>query len=71
MILILKGRFKGENNQRWNCITLVDQTKSDIPTRRWINRILYRRCGLENQERGFLLARENGRKARIVDYDPM
>ena len=33
--------------------------------------ILYRRCGLENQEKGLLFARENRRKASIGDYDTM
>ena len=71
MMMTLKGIFKGENNLKWNCVTLADQTKSGIPTRRWISRILYRRRELEKQERGFLFAKDNGRKSRIGDYDPM
>ena len=50
MMMTPKGRFKGENNLRWHCVPLVDQTKSGIPTRRWIIWILYRRCNFENQE---------------------
>ena len=50
---------------------MVYQTKSGITTRKWISRILYRRCELEKQEIGFLLARDNGRKVIIGDYDPM
>ena len=71
MMMTLKGRFKGENNLRWNCVPLADQTKSGIPKRRWIRRILYRQCELENQEMGFLFARANREKEIIGDYDPM
>ena len=71
MMMALKGRSKGENNLWWHCVPLADQTKIGITTRRWISRIIYRICKLENQERGFLFARDNGRKASIGDYDPM
>ena len=50
---------------------MADQTKSGIPTRMWTIRILYCQCELEKKERGFLFARDNGRKAIIGDYDPM
>ena len=46
MRMTLRGRFKGGNNLRWNCILLADQTKSGIPTRRWISLILYCRFEL-------------------------
>ena len=68
MMMTLKGIFKGGNNLRWHCVPLSDQTKSGIPTRRRISRILYRRCDLEKQERVFLFARYNGKKASIGDY---
>ena len=71
MMMTLKGRFKGENNLRWHCVPLEYQKKSGIATRRWISWILYHRCELEKQERGFLFARDNRRKASIGDYDPM
>ena len=50
---------------------MEEQTKSGIPTRIWISRILYRQCEFDNQERGFLFARYNRSKASIGDYDPM
>ena len=71
MMMTLKGRFKGGKKPAVAFVPLADQTKIGIPTRRWISWILYRRCELENQERGFLFARDNGRKASIGDYDPM
>ena len=69
MMMTLKGVFKGENNLWWHCVPLSDQTKSGIPTRNWISRILYRLCDLEKQERVFLFAMDNGSKASIGDYD--
>ena len=71
MMMTLKGIFKGKNNLLWHCVSLEEQTKSGIPTQRWISRILYQRCELEKKERGFLIAKDNGRKARIGDNDPM
>ena len=71
MMMTLKGRFKGENNPRWHCVPLADQTKSGIPTRRCIIWIIYRQCELDNQDSCFLFAIYNGRKASIGDYDPM
>ena len=37
MMIILKGIFKGVNNLWWHCVPLSDQTKSGIPTRKWIS----------------------------------
>ena len=71
MMMTLKVRFNGENNLWWNCVPLADQTKSGIPTRMWIGRILYRQCGLEKQERGLLFSIYNRIKATIVNFDPM
>ena len=65
MMMTFKEIFKGKNNLRWHCVPLADQTKSGIPTRRWISWMLYRRFELDNKERGFLFARDNGRKAII------
>ena len=70
MMMTLKGRFKGGNNLRWHCVSLADK-KRVIPIMSWISQILYRRCCLENQEKGFLFVRDNGRKASIGDYDSM
>ena len=46
IMMTLKGIFRGGDNLRWYCVPLTDQTKSGIPTRRWISCILYRRCEL-------------------------
>ena len=71
MMRTTKGKFKGKNNLQCHCVLLAGQIKSGIPTRRWIGRILYRRCELDKQERVFLFARDNGQKASIGDYNHM
>ena len=71
MMMTLKGRLKGENNLWWHCVLFEDQTKIWIPTRKWVIRIIYSQCKLENYERGLLLSRDNGRHASIGYYDPM
>ena len=59
MMMTPKGRFKGGNNLRCHCVLFVDQTKIGIPKIRCIIHILYLRCELKNQERGFLVDRDN------------
>ena len=59
-MITLKGRFKGENNLRWHCVPIADITKSGIPTRRWISRLLDRRVNREGKRAGYLFARKNG-----------
>ena len=71
MMRTLKGRFKGKNNLCWYFVLLTYQTKSGIPTRKWIIWILYRWCKLDNQEKGFLFVRDNIQKESIGYYDPM
>ena len=71
MMITLKGQFKGENNLRWHCVPLADQTKSGIPTQRWISRILHHRTMVDKDRVGYLFARLKGRKASLGDYDPL
>ena len=71
MMITLKGKFKGENNLRWHCVPLADQTQSRIPTRRWISRMLHRRAIGDQDKVGYLFARPKGRKSSLGDYDPL
>ena len=71
IMITLKGKFKGENNLRWHCVPIADLTKSKIPTRRWISRLLSRRVRVEGHRTGYLFARPKGRKASLGDYDPL
>ena len=71
MMITLRGKFKGENNMRWHCLPLADVTKSGIPTRRWISRLMWRRTGREGKRAGHLFAKRNGKRASLGDYDPL
>jgi len=42
MIITLQGRFKGEVDQRWHIVPICDVTRSGIPFRLWLERIMYR-----------------------------
>ena len=41
MIITIKGKFKWEKNISWHCVPIADQTKTVIPTRRLISRMLH------------------------------
>ena len=71
IMITLKGKFKGESNLRWHCVPIADISKSGIPTRRWISRLVSRRVSKEQRRTGYLFARENGKKASLGDYDPL
>lgn len=71
IMITLRGKFKGEHNLRWHCVPLADVSKSRIPSRCWISRLLRRRMILEGCKVGFLFARRNGAKASLGDYDPL
>ena len=71
VMITLRGKFKGENNLRWRCIPIRDLSKSRIPSRRWISRLLLRRTQLEGCTKGFLFARANRDKASLKDYNPL
>ena len=71
MMVTQKGNFKWKHNLRWHCVPLADQTKSNIPTWRWVSRLLHRRSVMEGKRNGHLSARQNGSKASLGDYDPM
>ena len=71
MMITLRGKFKGENNLRWHCVPLAVENKSNLPTRRWISRMLHRRYRREGHRSGYLFAKKNGRKSSLGDYDPL
>ena len=71
MMITLKGKFKGENNLRWHCVPLADQTKSGIPTQRWISRMLHRRAIIDKDRIGYLFTGSKGHKVSLGDYDPL
>ena len=54
---------------RWHLLAIGDQSKSNIPARRWIARALSRRIR-EGKVKGHFFSKESGKKASIGDYDP-
>eukprot|EP00984_Skeletonema_dohrnii_P019216 scaffold9132_cov84-Skeletonema_dohrnii-CCMP3373.AAC.1 len=68
--LLLRGKFKGEDNLRWHLIPIVDSTRSNIPTRRWVSRLLKRRRVEEGQMEGLLFAKADGTPATLNLFDP-
>ena len=42
VMLTLKGRFKGEVDERWHLVPLSDNSRSGLPFRRWMERALSR-----------------------------
>lgn len=70
IMLPLRGKFKGEDNPKWHLIPIADVTRSRIPTRRWVSRLLIRRCVEEGQTDGPLFAKVDGTPAVLSMYDP-
>ena len=40
IVVILKGQFKGETEERWHMFTLVDITESGTVVRKWVGKWL-------------------------------
>ena len=53
IMITLKGKVKGKNNLRCHCILIADQTKSGIPTWRWISRMMQQRVVMEDHKTGY------------------
>ncbi len=41
IMLVLKGRFKGEVDKRWHLVPVSDFTQSGLPFRLWMERALH------------------------------
>lgn len=68
MMITLQGRFKGEVDQRWHIVPICDKTRSGIPFRLWMERIMYRRVTLEGRGKGWLFEGKPGSKAKFGKY---
>ena len=69
IMITLRGKFKGEQNLRWHLLPLADKSKSGIPSRRWISRLVHRRVRLEGRKTGFLFQRSDKSRASMGDYN--
>jgi hypothetical protein len=68
IMVTLYGRFKGETGYRWHCLPIADRTRSGLPNRLWIGRLMKRQVALEGRTEGWLF-RKGKRRAKISDYD--
>ena len=69
LMLTLKGKFKGEVDERWHLVPVSDYTRSMIPLRRWMQRILDRRVLKEGRRVGWLFQSVKGVRDRFGMYD--
>ena len=69
IMVTLRGRFKGETGHRWHCLPIADRTRSGVPHRQWIGRLMYRRVVLQGRTGGWLFPGNKGGKARMSKYE--
>ena len=69
MMMTLYGRFKGELDQRWHCVPISDKSRSNIPFRLWIERLLHRRMNLQQRTNGWLFCKKDGTRQKFAAYD--
>ncbi len=69
IMMTLKGRFKGEVDERWHMVPVSDHTRSGLPTRKWMQRILNRRVIKDGRSGGWLFQSKNGTRYRFGMYD--
>ena len=69
IMLVLKGRFKGEADKRWHLVPVSDFTQSGLPFRLWIERVLHRQVHLQNQTTGWLFQNRRGVCSKFGIYD--
>ena len=68
MMITLQGRFKGEVDQRWHIVPICDVTRSGIPFRLWMERIMYRWFRLQGRSNGWLFEQKPGKPAKFGIY---
>jgi hypothetical protein len=68
MMITLRGRFKGEVDQRWHIMPICDVTRSGIPFWLWMERIMYRRVWLQGRSNGWLFEQKPGKPAKFGTY---
>jgi hypothetical protein len=71
MMITLKGRFKGEVDSRWHVVPISNQTRSNIPFRFWMERIVYRRVKFEGRKRGWLFESKPDVQAKFGSYNAL
>ena len=65
----LQGKFKAEKQEQWHCLPIADETKSNLPFRKWFDRMEYRVLKVEGRKEGWYFTEENGSRAKFTYYD--
>jgi hypothetical protein len=71
VMLTLKGRFKGEVDERWHLVPISDTTRSGLPFRKWMERVLHWRVNLHGRETGWLFQDRQGTRMKFGKYDAL
>lgn len=69
IMLTLHGRFKGETGARWHCLPMPIQTKSNLPTKKWLARALRRKVLDEGRSTGWFFSDSSGKRRKMAYYD--
>jgi hypothetical protein len=69
MMMTLSGQFKGEVDSRWHMVPISDKTRSNIPFRLWMERIMQQRVHYEHRTKGRLFETKTGARAKFGKYD--
>ena len=64
IVIPLYGRFKGETEFRWHCLPISDRSRSGIPHRLWIGRLMSRRVNIQGRRNGWFSNEAWGRRLR-------
>lgn len=71
IMITLMGKFKRESVMRFHSLPIADASKSRVPTRRWISRLVARRTGIDGDKKGWLFINKKGNRAKISDFDAL
>jgi hypothetical protein len=69
IMLTLKGRFKGEVDERWPLVLVSNFTRSGLPLCLWMERVLHHRVNLHNRNRGWLFQCRRGVRLKFGRCD--
>ncbi len=70
-MLTLQGQFKGEVDKRWHLVPISDATRSGLPFRKWMERVLHPRVNLQGRETGWLFQDRRGAQVKFGRYDAL
>jgi hypothetical protein len=71
VMLTLKGRFKEEVDERWHLVPVSNTTRSGLPFRRWMERVLHRRVNLHTRDTGWLFQDQQGARLKFGHYNSL